>query len=73
MKEDSSNLVAFPQQSTDVLTEILRQGAQSLLMQAEQAEVGDYIDRYKDLRDASGRRLVVRNGSMPEREIQTPL
>jgi len=73
MKENSSNLVAFPQQSTDVLTEILRQGAQSLLMQAVQAEVGDYIDRYKELRDASGRRLVVRNGSMPEREIQTPL
>lgn len=73
MKEASSNVVAFPAQTTDVLTEILLQGAQSLLLQAIQAEVGDYIDRFKDLKDASGKRLVVRNGSMPEREIQTPL
>jgi transposase-like protein len=73
MKETSSNVVAFPAQTTDVLTEILRQGAQTLLLQAIQAEVGDYVDRFKDLKDASGKRLVVRNGSMPEREIQTPL
>jgi len=55
----------------DVLTEVLRTGAVRLLAEAVEMEVAEFIERYQDLRDASGRRLVVRNGHMPEREIQT--
>lgn len=73
MKEVSSNVVSFPGQTKDVLTEILREGAKSLLAQAISAEVADYIRQHSELVDANGKRLVVRNGSMPERSIQTPL
>lgn len=55
------------------MTGILREGAQRLLSQAIEAEVDAYIAAYKDLRDAEGRRLVVRNGYKDEREIQTGL
>ena len=55
----------------DVLTDILRQGAQQLLAQAIEAEVADWIDRHQDCRDAAGRRQVVRNGHLPERTLTT--
>lgn len=55
----------------DVLTPILRQGAQRLLAEAVEAEVAEYIERHAALRDGCGRRQVVRNGHKDEREIQT--
>ena len=55
----------------DALTAILQKGAQRLLAQAIDAEVADYIEAHADQRDADGRRLVVRNGHLPKREIQT--
>src|ERR1043166_1143202 len=63
-------IVPLPQ-APDVLTDILRQGAQQLLAQAIAAEVADWIDRHQDCRDAAGRRQVVRNGHLPERTITT--
>jgi putative transposase len=57
----------------DVLTEILRQGAQKLLAQAIEAEVAEWIDSHKDCLDDDGRRQVVRNGSLPARTITTGL
>jgi putative transposase len=58
-------------QAQDVLTDLLRQGAQQLLAQAIEAEVADWIERHQDCRDAAGRRQVVRNGHLPERTITT--
>ena len=55
----------------DALTEILRTGAQKMLMAAIDREVSDYINDRIDLVDENGRRLVVRNGSLPERDILT--
>ena len=63
-------LVPLPQ-AQDVLTDVLRQGAQQLLAQAIEAEVADWIDRHQDCRDAAGRRQVVRNGHLPQRAITT--
>ena len=57
----------------DVLTEVLRTGAQQMLKEAIEREVADYIDDRKDIVDESGRRLVIRNGHLPEREIMTGL
>jgi transposase-like protein len=57
--------------SRDVLTDVLRQGAQQLLAQAIEAEVADWIERHQHCLDAQGRRQVVRNGSLPERTITT--
>ena len=46
----------------DVLTDVLRTGAQQLLAQAIEAEVADWIDQHASVTDEDGRRLVVRNG-----------
>jgi putative transposase len=65
-----TRIVPLPQ-AQDVLTDLLRQGAQQLLAQAIEAEVADWIDRRRDCRDAAGRRQVVRNGHLPRRTITT--
>jgi transposase-like protein len=61
------------QEARDVLTAILRQGAQRMLAEAIENEVAEYIAAHADQRDAAGHRLVVRNGHMPARDIQTGL
>jgi putative transposase len=58
-------------QGKDVLSEVLRQGAQKLLAQAIEAEVAGWIERHSQLCDEAGHRHVVRNGSMPARTITT--
>jgi transposase-like protein len=65
-----ARLVPLPE-AKDVLTEVLRQGAQKLLAQAIEAEVADWIDTHRHCLDADGRRQVVRNGYLPERTITT--
>jgi len=55
----------------DVLTEALRQGSRQLLAQAVEAEVAEFLASHADLVDDDGRRLIVRNGHLPERDIQT--
>jgi transposase-like protein len=55
--------------SQDVLTGILRQGAQRMLTQAIEAEVAEWIESHRQLRDAAGHRQVVRNGRLPKRTI----
>jgi putative transposase len=67
-----TRIVPLPQ-AQDVLTDLLRQGAQQLLAQAIEAEVADWIDRHQGCRDAAGRRQVVRNGHLPQRTITTGL
>lgn len=57
--------------SRDVLTEILNEGAQRLLAAALDAEVEVHLQRFERARDEHGHRLVVRNGYLPERTIQT--
>ena len=72
MQERTTDLVAGPAEAvSDVLTEILRDGAQKLLATAIEAEVDTYIEQHADHRDADGHRLVVRNGHKDTRQIQT--
>jgi putative transposase len=56
---------------TDPLTELLRRGARQLLQQAIEAEVQELLAAHSDRRREDGRAGVVRNGHLPEREIQT--
>jgi putative transposase len=65
----SNNIVSIG--SRDALTEILREGAQQMLGQAIENEVADYLRRHAHQRDEDGRRLVVRNGYLPARDLQT--
>jgi len=72
MAESTTQSLAFPESSTkDVMTEILRKGAQRMLSQAIQEEVDEWIDQRAELRDAAGRHQVVRNGHLPRRTITT--
>jgi putative transposase len=72
MNDATTNANALPRATEkDVLTEVLRQGATQLLAQAIQAEVAAYLEARSHLRDEAGRRLVVRNGTLPQRTILT--
>lgn len=74
MEEPTGKLVPFPQESSrDVLTQILHDGACEMLGKAIKDEVQAYLAIRAHLLDDDGRRLVVRNGHLPERTIQTPL
>lgn len=42
-----------------------------MLTAAIEREVADYIEDRRDVVDEAGRRLVIRNGHLPEREIVT--
>jgi transposase-like protein len=64
------SLAVYPK---DVLTEILRDGAQRLLATAVEAEVAGYLEQHAGHVDEQGHRLVVRNGHHRERTIQTGL
>lgn len=74
MSESSAEVVEFPNETTgDVLEGILREGARKMLAEAIQAEVAEYVEARQNLCSEDGRQLVVRNGYLPERTIQTPL
>jgi hypothetical protein len=54
----------------DPISDILRQGARDLLAHALEAEIEIFLNQYKDLRDETGLQRIVRNGYLPERQIQ---
>ena len=59
--------------SLDPLTELLRTGARQLIQQAVEVELQDLLSEHAERRLSDGRAGVVRNGHLPEREIQTGL
>ena len=72
MDEDTVVSLRRPDdRADDPLTEVLRQGARTLLAQAIEAEVATFLASHAELVDAAGRRRLVRNGFLPERTIQT--
>lgn len=72
MRERSNEIVSLPATtSRDVLTNILRDGAQQLLAQAIEAEVAQWIDSHQHVQDDHGHRQVVRNGRLPKRTLMT--
>jgi len=58
---------------TDPLTELLRAGAEQLIYQAVEAELLELLAEHSDRRTEDGNAGVVRNGHLPERELQTGL
>lgn len=66
-------VVAFRAQFNECspLDELVREGARRMLQSAIDAEVDAFIASHADRTDEQGRRLVVRNGHLPEREILT--
>ena len=56
---------------SDPLTEVLRNGARTLLGLAVEAEVAAWLSTHTDKLTDDGRRRLVRHGHMPEREVMT--
>ena len=53
------------------LDAIARAGAREMLQRALESEVQEFLDRHSDRVDSQGRRLIVRNGHLPPRELLT--
>jgi len=73
MAKSTAGESALTMTSRDVLTEILREGARRMLAEAIEEEVAEYLAEHAEAADEAGRRLVVRNGHMAVRTIQTGL
>lgn len=71
MTEISNAVINFPRESEDPLLAVMREGARKLLTQALELEVEEFVRMFATLRGPDGKRLVVKNGHMPERTIQT--
>ena len=69
---DKNSILAFNNKESvpDVLSELLREGAQQLIHQAVESELSEYLSQHQRLTD-DGRLAVVRNGYLPKREILT--
>jgi len=57
----------------DPLTELLRTGAERLIYQAVEAELQELLSEHAERRTEDGRAVVVRNGYLPTRKLQTGL
>jgi transposase-like protein len=70
--DKGTSILDFGRESTkDALTEILRSGAQKLLLAAVEEELENFLKGYSSLRLSDGRLAVVRNGHLPVRTIQS--
>src|ERR1700680_3488826 len=68
-----NNVFSLPQPGTftDLLTEVLRNGAHALLVQAVETEAAVFLETYADLKTEDGRQRLVRHGHLPERAVMT--
>ncbi len=71
MSKDNVVSLQSPAGIEDPLTELLRAGAKRLIQQAIEAELAELLAQYGEQVDDQGRRAVVRNGYLPEREVLT--
>ena len=72
MKKDTVVELKKPEVvAEDPLMQLLRQGARQMLTKALEAEVDEFLERFDNIRDESGKRMVTRNGYLPERHLQT--
>jgi transposase-like protein len=71
MSKDTTVLNFGREQFSDPLTELLREGAKELLMNAVQAELEGFLREHSSRILPDGKAAVVRNGYLPQRTVQT--
>jgi transposase-like protein len=73
LMKDSTQKTQFTKDTDgwSVLEKIAREGARRMLQLALENEVQEYIEKHQDLTDETGKKIVVRNGYLPERDILT--
>ena len=72
---DKNNVIELERRviGIDPLSELLKEGARKLLAQAVEGEVQELLAQFAAHRTDCGHAAVVRNGYLPERELQTGL
>ena len=71
MPNDNVVRLIQPGAFDDQLTEVLRNGARTLLAQAVEAEVAGFLAKHAECKTEDGRARIVRHGHLPEREVMT--
>ena len=71
MPNDNVTKLIQPGAFEDPLTQVLRDGARTLLAQAVEAEVAEFLAKHAGLKTQDGRARIVRHGHLPEREVMT--
>lgn len=72
---DKNNIVEFEgrEQNADPVTQLLRSGAKKLIEQAVEAELAELLALHSGRRTDDDKAGVVRNGYLPQRQLQTNL
>lgn len=70
---NNSKIISFrqPGEIIDPLTDLLREGARSMLAKAIEAEVAEFLAGHADLKLPNGQNRLVRHGFGPPRSLQT--
>src|ERR1039458_527909 len=71
MTQDNLIKLSQPGAFSDLLTDVLRNGARALLAQAVEAEAAGFLGGHAAKLTDDGRARLVRHGHLPEREIMT--
>lgn len=73
MKKITKETNGSKAQTKSALDELIQQGARQIIQQAVEAELASMLEQYSNVRSIDGRRAVVRNGYLPEREVVTAI
>jgi len=70
---NKNKIISFekPAEFSDPIHDLIRNGARQLIQSAIETELQTLLDRYQDTTTPEGYAAVVRNGYLPERELQT--
>ena len=70
---NKNKIISFekPSQFHDPLHELIRSGARQMIEVAIESELQSFLAQFQDQRTESGTSTVVRNGFLPERDLQT--
>jgi len=71
MKKSTKEANGSKAETKSVLDELIQQGARQIIQQAVEAELATMLEQYSNVKSIDGRRAVVRNGYLPEREVVT--
>ena len=70
MSDNNVTTLKQPDAINDPLTQLIKDGAKKLIAQALEAELQELLSQFSDQK-IDGKQRVVRNGFLPEREVQT--
>ncbi|MGF6971952.1 transposase-like protein [Paraburkholderia sp. JPY465] len=73
MKKITQEANSSKAQTKSVLDELIQQGARQIIQQAVEVELATMLEQYSNVKSIDGRRAVVRNGYLPEREVVTAI